>query len=198
MKDFFLHIAASLLQLGGLGVLILGVLDSSILFVPLGNDLLLIVMTARHPSRMLYYAAMATAGSALGLLVVDALARKGGEKGLEERVDPRRLEGVRRKVESNAAWVLALAALVPPPFPYKAFVAAAAALQYPRKKLMAVTAAARMARFTAEGLLAIRFGTGILELAEAPAVQHSVMGLVVLSLAGSAYSIYRLVRKGRR
>ena len=198
MTEFLLDIAAALLQLGGFGLLILGVLDSSILFVPLGNDLLVIVMTAQHPSRLFYYAAMATAGSVLGTLIVDALARKGGEKGLEERVDPGRLHKVQRAVEGKAAWVLAAAAIIPPPFPYKIFVAAAAALQYPRNKLLAVTAAARMARFTAAGALAVRFGTEILELAKSPSVRYSVMALVVLSLAGSAFSIYRIFKGSGR
>jgi membrane protein YqaA with SNARE-associated domain len=197
LKDFFLDIAAGLLQMGGFGLLILGLLDSSILFAPLGNDLLMIVMTARHPQRLLYYAAMATAGSVLGTLIVDALARKGGEKGLEDRVEPGKLDKVQRKVEGHAGWVLALAAMVPPPFPFKVFVAAAAALQYPRKKLLAVTAAARMARFTVWGLLAVRFGTGILDLAKSPAVQNSIMALVVLSIAGSAFSVYRLLKRSR-
>lgn len=45
------------LKFGGPGLLVLGILDSSFLFAPWGNDLLLIVMTAKHPSvaAMLYY-----------------------------------------------------------------------------------------------------------------------------------------------
>lgn len=195
MTEFLLHIARAALQLGGFGLLIVGVLDSSILFVPLANDLLLIAMTARHPARMPYYAAMATAGSVLGLMIVDALARKGGEKGLEARVDQRRLDQVKRKVEGKAGWVLGATALIPPPFPYKIFVAAAAALQYPRKKLLAVTAAARLTRFTVEGLLAIRFGAGILDLADSPAIRYTVMALVVVSIGGSALSIYGWVKR---
>ena len=53
---------AFVLKFGGLGLLVLGILDSSFLFAPWGNDLLVVAMTARHPhyGHMLYYAAMST------------------------------------------------------------------------------------------------------------------------------------------
>ena len=59
---------AFLLKLGGIGLFVLGVFDSSYLFAPWGNDLLMIAMTARNPRvpHMLYYAAMSTAGSVIG------------------------------------------------------------------------------------------------------------------------------------
>ena len=40
---------ALVLKFGGLGLLVLGILDSSFLFAPWGNDLLVVAMTARHP-----------------------------------------------------------------------------------------------------------------------------------------------------
>ncbi len=68
-------------------MLLLGILDSSFLFAPLGNDLLVVAMTA-HPSPampgLLYYAGMSTIGSVLGCLLVDVILRHAaGEKGLE-------------------------------------------------------------------------------------------------------------------
>ena len=39
-------------------------------------------------------------------------------------------------MRDNAGQALAIASLVPPPFPFTAFVMAAAALQYPRKRLL--------------------------------------------------------------
>ena len=49
----------------GIGLLVLGILDSSFLFAPLGNDLLVVAVTARHRDipEMLYYAGMSTVGS---------------------------------------------------------------------------------------------------------------------------------------
>src|SRR5689334_23642439 len=123
-------------HLGGFGLLALGILDSSFLVMPLGNDLLIIALSARNHALMPYYAAMATAGSVLGCLLMDVVSRKGGEAGLEKRLPRKRLEYVKAKVEKKAGWALATAALLPPPFPFTPFVIAAAALKYPRKKLL--------------------------------------------------------------
>lgn len=126
MKAIAEHLFLVFTHLGGFG---LGVLDSSfLLFVPFGNDLLVIAMSARRHSLMPYYASMAAAGSLLGCALMDALARKGGEKGLENHVPARRLNYVKKQVKKNASWALSFAALMPPPFPFTGFVAAAAAL----------------------------------------------------------------------
>src|SRR5689334_19209322 len=160
-------------NMGGPGLLVLGILDSSFIFAPLGNDLLVVAMTARSHStlKMLYYAGMSTIGSMLGCLLVDIIMRKAGEKGLEKHLSPKRLEYVRKKVEKRAGWALAVASIAPPPFPFTPFVMATAALQYSRAKMLAIVGAARMVRFTVLGLLALRFGRSILKWAEGDVVQ---------------------------
>jgi len=190
----FFGIAA---KLGGFGLILMGILDSSFLFVPLGNDLLMLGLTTQHHSRMLYYAVMAAVGSSAGCFLVDVLARKGGEQGLIRILPPKRIEYVKRKINSKAGWAVALTALMPPPFPFTAFVAGAAALQFPRKKLLSILATARFVRFCAIGLLAIFFGKRILQIARTPLVEYTLIGLVVLSIVGSSVSIYRLIQRGR-
>jgi len=185
---FFIH-------LGGLGLLILGVLDSSFLFMPLGNDLLLIAMTARRHGLMPYYAAMATVGSVLGCLLMDIVSRKGGEEFLEKRVSKRRLKFVEGRIKKNAGWALGIASLMPPPFPFTPFVIAAAATEYPRKKLLTVIAITRMVRFTVEGTLAILFGSQILHWAKSSAFQYAVIALMVVAILGSVLSVLSWVRK---
>src|SRR5215470_17042512 len=132
MKHLTRVLAVFFWRLGGPGLLLLGILDSSFIFAPLGNDLLVVAMTARHHStgRMLYYAAMSTIGSVLGCLLVDLLMRRAGEKGLEKPLPRKRLEYIRRKVANGFAWPLVIASIAPPPFPFTPFVMAAAALQY--------------------------------------------------------------------
>jgi membrane protein YqaA with SNARE-associated domain len=187
-------------HLGGPGLLLLGILDSSFLFAPLGNDLLVVALTAHYHSvsRMLYYAAMSTVGSALGCLLIDVVLRPAGEHGLAKHLSERRIGFIKRKVESNAAWALVVASIAPPPFPFTPFIMAAAALQYPRKKMLAVTTAARMVRFTAIGILALLFGRRILHWAENPAVQYSLVALIALCVVGSIVSVVGWVRRSRR
>jgi membrane protein YqaA with SNARE-associated domain len=186
-------------NMGGPGLLVLGILDSSFIFAPLGNDLLVVAMTARSHStlKMLYYAGMSTIGSMLGCLLVDIIMRKAGEKGLEKHLSPKRLEYVRKKVEKRAGWALAVASIAPPPFPFTPFVMATAALQYSRAKMLAIVGAARMVRFTVLGLLALRFGRSILKWAEGDVVQGILIGLVVLFAVGSVISVYGWIKRSR-
>ncbi len=200
MKHLTQVLLALFWKFGGPGLLVLGILDSSFLFAPLGNDLLVVALTARHRSipLMLYYAGMSTIGSVLGCLLVDAIFRKAGEKGLEKHLPKRRLEYVKRKVTANAAWALVIASIAPPPFPFTPFVMAAAALQYPRKRMVAITAAARMFRFSALGVLAYFYGKRILKWAEADVVQWVLIGLVVLCTIGSIVSVVGWIRRSRK
>jgi membrane protein YqaA with SNARE-associated domain len=199
MKHLAQLLFAFFWHLGGPGLLLLGILDSSFLFAPLGNDLLVVAMTAHYHSvrRMLYYAAMSTIGSVLGCLLVDVILRRAGEKGLEHYLPMKRIDYVKKKVEKNAAWALVLASIAPPPFPFTPFIMAAAALQYPRVKLLTVTGAARMVRFTALGVLALIFGRHILNWAQSEAVEAALIGLIVLSVVGSAISVIGWVKRSR-
>jgi membrane protein YqaA with SNARE-associated domain len=193
------HLFALLLNLGGVGLLLLGIFDSSYLFAPWGNDLLLIALTTRHPgvAYMFYLAAMSTAGSVAGCLLLDFTMRPLGEKGLEKFLPPRRVKRVREKVGKNVGRALAVASLAPPPFPFTAFVMAAAALQYSRARLVSIIAATRLLRFILVGLLALRFGQSILKWAHIPLVQGLLAGLIVVCTVGSVLSVYGWIKNSR-
>ena len=186
-----------LLGLGGVGLLILSTLDSSPLSFPLGNDLMMIALTAREHNLMLYYALMATAGSTLGCATVELLARKGGEEGFERLVGRKRFKTIGRRVKKNGAWALAIASLLPPPFPFTPVVAGAAAFQYPRKNALLVLSASRFARFLIEGILAIVFGRRLLRLARSPLLGYVIAGVIVVSLLGSALAIRAWIKAHR-
>ncbi len=196
MKNLGIHFYVFFAHLGGVGIFVLGALDSSFLFVPFGNDLLMIAMTARKHILMPYYAFAAALGSLIGCYTIDLVSRKGGEKSLEKYLSHRRYEYVTRHIKRNAAWALALAALMPPPFPFTPFVAAASALQYPRKKLLAVIGITRVIRFSIEGTLAIFMGKRILLLARSKTVEGGIAILVVVSVLGSVISVYHWFTAG--
>ena len=187
-------------KLGGPGLLVLGILDSSFLFAPLGNDLLVVSITAHHRSiaDMLYYAAMSAIGSVLGCLLVDLTLRHAGEKGLERHLSGKRLEYLKEKVREDAGWALIVASIAPPPFPFTPFIMAAAALQYPRERMLVVVGVARMVRFTALGVLALLMGDRILRWANNGLVQGLLIGLIVVCVVGSVLSVYGWIRRSRR
>jgi len=183
-------IARALFHAGGLGLLTLGAFDSSPLVVPMGNDLLVLALCARYHDRMLYYVLMATAGSLIGCFATDWISRK-SEGGQKKFLSGKHLAYIREQVEKRAAWTLVMASLVPPPFPFTAFVAAAAAFRYPRSKILSWVGVGRFIRFAIEGALAIHYGRWIIRQAESPWLEDVMIALIAISIAGSAFSIYR-------
>lgn len=177
------------LQLGAGGLFTLGFIDA-ILFTPLANDVLLVALVSNHRGRAVLYASMAAAGSLCGCVFMDWISRKGGEAGLAKAFSRRQLGWVKQQITSHAGWAVALASIMPPPFPFTPVIAGAAALQYPRAKLLGIVGVGRLLRFGVLAYLAYRFGARILRIAESPSVQWSVVGLVILSVAGSAWTIW--------
>ena len=196
MKPIIHVIARSLFRAGGLGLLTLGVIDSSPLVIPLGNDLLVLALSARYHGRMPYYVLMATAGSLIGCLGTDWISRK-SEGGLKKFVSGKQLALIRKYVEKRAGTTLVVASLLPPPFPFTAVVAAAAAFRYPRSKLLGFVGAGRLVRFAIEGALAIYYGRWIIEQAKSPWLEHVMIALIVISIGASAISIYRWKQSDR-
>jgi hypothetical protein len=54
-----------------------------------------------------------------------------------------------------------------------------------------------MLRFCLVGILGVAFGERILRLAEEPVVQYSVLGLFLLCVVGSAFSVYQWIHRSR-
>lgn len=198
MSGLLRSFALFFFSLGGFGLLLLGILDSSFLFMPLGNDLLVIALTAAHRTRVAYYVAMATAGSVTGVAFTRWVSAKGGQKAIEGGPKGRRVAYVERKVKEHGGAALAVAALMPPPFPFTAFIIVAAALQYPQRKMLPIVAGARAFRFAVDGILALIFGRRIIRMAQSPAVEHFIVALVVISVAGSAWSIFGWIKRSAR
>jgi len=185
-------------HLGILGLVLVGILDSSFLVLPMGNDLLLIALSARHHTRIPLYVLASAIGSVTGVLLLDLVSRKGGEKGLEKMIKPRQLEQLKRKIESRAAVAIVVASLAPPPFPFSAVIIAASALQYPRSRLLGVVFAARALRFLLVGLIAIWLGRRVLRIIDSPSFQWFVIGFAVVCIVASVISVVGWVRRARR
>jgi membrane protein YqaA with SNARE-associated domain len=178
-------------------LLTLGAFDSSPLVVPMGNDLLVLALSARFHDRMLYYAVMATLGSLIGCFATVWVSRKGGSQ-LKKVASSERLGNIQKLMEKRAGWSLVVASLMPPPFPFTAIVAAAAAFKYPGKKLFSFVGAGRFARFVIEGALAIHYGRWIIRQARSPILEDVMIALIVISIVASVVSIYQWSEKSKR
>jgi membrane protein YqaA with SNARE-associated domain len=171
-----------LIHLGALGFIPLGLLDSSIVPLPGSMDLLTIILAARDAQLWLYYAVMATLGSVLGGYVTYRLARKGGEKTLEERLSAKTMKKVCGIFERWGFAAITIPALLPPPIPLVPFLLAAGAMQYSVKKFLLAMTLGRIVRYMLLAFLAARYGRKMLPFL----LKHghpAVVGVVALMAA---------------
>jgi membrane protein YqaA with SNARE-associated domain len=187
-------------RIGALGLFLLGVFDSSFLILPFGNDLLLIALVSsdRHPWLWVIYSLAAALGSVVGVTLVDLVMRKAGEEGLEKFVGARKLEGLKGKIEKRGVWAVFFVALLPPPFPFTAAIAAASALQMARRSLLAAVFVGRMVRFTVESLLALYFGHRLLRYLRSDYVEYLVYSLIAVAIVGTFLTIRKWLRASPR
>ncbi len=191
------HLLAFFLQYGAFGLVLLAVADDSFLFLPVGSDLLTVVLVARNHERLAIYALAAAAGSTIGVFLLDLVCRNLGEAGLKRIVKPKLLDTLKRQMQRRAAAVLVVSCLAPPPFPFGATIAAASALQYPRARLLTVVFLARLGRFALVGWSAIYFGRRILRIANSTEFLWFMGVFITFCLIGSVLSIVHWVRIGR-
>lgn len=184
-------------RLGVFGLFLMGVLDSSFLILPFGNDLLLIafISSDRTGPTWLVYVLVSALGSMLGVFIVDLLMRKAGEKGLEHFVSPRRIERLKNKFENKAGITLFLATLIPPPFPFTPAVMTFSALQLPRKKLLGIVFLGRLLRFGVVGVLALYFGRQLIAYINSDVLAYFVYALIAIAIAASTWSVFRWLKR---
>jgi membrane protein YqaA with SNARE-associated domain len=145
-------------RLGGLGLILLGIADSSVIPLTGSMDVLTIYLAARHREPWPYYALMATIGAVIGGYITYSLARKGGKQALEHRFSRKRAAKIYQRFERWGFGAVAVPAFLPPPFPLVPFLLAAGALQYPRKKFLAALTLGRAIRFTILAALGAVYG----------------------------------------
>lgn len=184
-------------RLGVFGLLLLSALDSSFLVLPFGNDLLLIALVSHNRDSLVWiaYVIVSAIGSVIGVLVVDLLMRKAGEKGLERFVSQQRVEKLKAKIENKAGITVFIATLIPPPFPFTPAVMTASALQTPRGKLLTAVFFGRLLRFGAEAVLALYFGRQVIAFINSDVVSYIVYGIIGIGVVLSTLSLLKWLKR---
>jgi membrane protein YqaA with SNARE-associated domain len=179
--------------LGAPGLFLISFLDSSVLTFPVINDLLLIELSIQHPARMPLYASMAALGSILGCVLLFFISEKGGEA-LFHKHAGKRAQAIHNWVVHNGFGGMLVAALLPPPTPFKVFVVAAGVFEVPLLSFTSAIALARVIRYFGIGYLAIRYGAEALPFL----VRHKwrvAVGLIVFAMV--SYLLSRLILRHR-
>jgi membrane protein YqaA with SNARE-associated domain len=153
-----------LLHLGGIGLIPLGILDSSLIPLPGSMDVATVLLAARDKQLWFYYAAMATVGSLLGGFLTYRLARKGGKAALQKKFPRKDIRKVQKTFERWGFAAIFVPALLPPPLPLVPFLVAAGSMQYPLTKFLIALASGRVARYFVLAFLGAHYGRQILSL----------------------------------
>jgi membrane protein DedA with SNARE-associated domain len=104
--------------------------------------------------------------------------RRGGQALLRKRFKPERIQKVEQAYARFGFLAIAIPAILPPPLPFKIFVATAGTLEYPRWKFLLTVMIARSFRYYVEGILAVFYGRRVL-------LFMKDNGLVVLMVVGA-------------
>jgi membrane protein YqaA with SNARE-associated domain len=172
-------------------------LDSSFLVLPFGNDLLLIALVSSNRNSWIWigYVIVSALGSVVGVLIVDLIMRKAGEKGLERFVSANRVEKLKQKLENKAGITVFIATLIPPPFPFTPVVMTASALQSPRGEMLIAVFLGRLVRFGIEAVLALYFGRQMIAFLNSDVVTYIVYALIGIAVVLSTLSLLRWIKR---
>jgi membrane protein YqaA with SNARE-associated domain len=140
----------------------IGALDSSLLSLPEINDYLVVGRCFKQPGAVFYFPLFAAIGSVIGCLLLYTIMRRGGQALLRRRFKRENIERVERAYARYGFLAIAIPALLPPPMPFKVFVATAGTLEYPRWKFLVTVMIARSFRYYVEGVLAVFYGRRVL------------------------------------
>ena len=145
-------------ELGGVGLFLIALLDSSFLSFPQVNDILIIVLSTQNPARMPYYAGMTTVGSLVGCFMLYAVVRRGGESFLRKRMQGRYFERGVKLYQKYGLLAVIVPALLPPPVPFKLFVFLAGAAAVSPLRFGIAIVIGRGIRYFGQGYLAVLYG----------------------------------------
>lgn len=146
-----------LITFGAFGLFVVAVLDSTFVPLPSSVDALMLLLTTAYPSWMLLYAFMATAGSAVGCLILYLISRRAGARALN-RFSEAKQTRVKNWIERYDMFAVLAATLFPPPFPFKLFVITAGVFRFSLARFMLAIIVGRGFRFLLEGYFAVRYG----------------------------------------
>lgn len=175
-------------------MVLIATLDSSLLSLPEINDYLVVGRCYKYPTAVFYFPLFAATGSVLGCLLLYTIMRRGGQALLRKRFKVESIKRVERAYARFGVFAIAIPAILPPPLPFKIFVATAGTLEYPRWKFLLTVMLARSFRYYVEGILAVFYGRRVI-------VFMKDNGLVVLSIVASlafiAIVTYTIVNRRR-
>jgi undecaprenyl-diphosphatase len=179
---------------GGIALVPLAVLDSTIIPTFGSLDLATGWLAAGDPARWWYYALMSTLGSLIGAAITYRMGQQMGQWWIEKKIGHKRLEQFRKALERYGSGAILVSTIAPPPFPTSWFFVAAGAFSFPRKKFAAASLAGRALRYGLLTLVAEHYGRTFLRYLRHPLHYLLISVIITASLVAAAFLFGR--RKG--
>lgn len=198
MGEIAARVRALAFTLGAPGLFLVAFLDSSFLSLPQIADLLVIWTVARHKTRFVLYVLCATLGSMTGCSVTYFVGRKGGEALVRRRFATGPIERVMASLKRHGMMAVLIAAILPPPTPFKLFVLLAGASGIKPTGFLTAIAIGRGTRYFALGLLAVKYGDSAMAYLAENGEKVSAVAGVVLIAAFLAYLAWSRTRSAKR
>jgi membrane protein YqaA with SNARE-associated domain len=195
LKHFLGRVVDGLIAYGPLGLFGLSFLDSALIPLPLGPDAAMMLLTANHPELMLVYALAATSGSVAGCLMLYYISRRAGRRALA-RFSPAKQERVKGLLDRYDVLAVFVAAVLPPPFPFKLFVISSGVFRLNALRFALAVAVGRASRFLLEGVLVKHYGAQIQDLIARYFQRIGLIGIGLVLLI-AAFFIARILWRRR-
>lgn len=177
--------------LWGLGAL--AFVDAGLFPIPPTMDLVLIGYVSAEPSRLLVYSFAAAVGSALGSLIPYIVGRAGGELFLLKRINRERYEKLRDRFSKQEFFVIAIPAMIPPPFPLKVFEFAAGVFEMKPIPFALAIFCGKFIRFLLFAIITVYYGPAIVH--TITHTMHDHLGLVLASVAAMIVLVALLITR---
>lgn len=157
LRRFSAKLGQMLLHYGAWGLFPMSFLDSSFIPFPVLNDLALIMMASKRPAWWPLYALISTLGSICGAYVLYGIGWEGG-KFIKRKTSAAALARAQCWLQQNEFATILVAALLPPPAPFKVFILAAGLLRVNALRFGLALLVGRGLRFSADAWLGARYG----------------------------------------
>jgi membrane protein YqaA with SNARE-associated domain len=151
-----------------------------------------------QPHKFWLYALMASAGSAIGSLIIYAIGYEMGELVLEKRMGKDKFARIQARFEKHEFLALAVPSLMPPPFPFKLFALSAAVFEMHWTRFLLAIFVGRVVRFLILAALVVFFGPQVVELMGGLFARHASLMGAALALIAAVILLFVLRSRRRK
>jgi len=168
-----------------------GIIDSSFLSLPEGNDILLVTFSYLKPVWTPWFVFISALGSLIGSLMLFSVGRKGGKVFSKKKFSSTKTSKVKAWFEKYDIWAILIPCMIPPPMPFKVFVVTAGVLKFSYPRFMFAVFVGRMIRYGIWGILTVIFREHIEVFMREYLLSLGIVVILLMVLVGSSYFFYQ-------